>query len=227
MVQRFVAPSIPPLENGDRLNREEFERRYNAMPENVKAELINGIVYMASPVRVLQHGDPHGDLLAWFGQYRLFTPGVRSPIASTIRFDDTNEPQPDAVLMIDPDKGGQAEYDKFGYLTQAPELVAEISASTTSYDLHAKRDLYLQFRVREYLVWRVLDNAIDWFIRRGDRFELIDEVDGIRESEIFPGLWLDSAALIASDLPAMFRVIQLGVASTEHAAFLKRLGASA
>ncbi len=30
--------SIPPLENGDRLNRDEFEQRYEAMPSLKKAE---------------------------------------------------------------------------------------------------------------------------------------------------------------------------------------------
>lgn len=42
--------AIPPLENGDGLSRAEFERRYDAMPELKKAELLEGIVYMAAPV---------------------------------------------------------------------------------------------------------------------------------------------------------------------------------
>jgi hypothetical protein len=91
MVVKITKPIIPPLENGDRLTRGEFERRYNAMPPHVRAELINGVVYMASPVRVRYHGDPHGNLHVWLGHYQTFTPGVRSPIDSTIRFDDKNE----------------------------------------------------------------------------------------------------------------------------------------
>ena len=39
---------IPPLENGDRLTVAEFERRYEAMPELKKAELINGVVHIPS-----------------------------------------------------------------------------------------------------------------------------------------------------------------------------------
>ena len=43
-------PRILPLEHGDHLTREEFERRYEAMPHVRKAELIEGVVYMPSPV---------------------------------------------------------------------------------------------------------------------------------------------------------------------------------
>lgn len=59
------APSIPPLESGDRLTRAEFERRYEAAPEHFKAELIEGVVYVASPVRIF-HGNPQFNLiLGW------------------------------------------------------------------------------------------------------------------------------------------------------------------
>jgi Uma2 family endonuclease len=224
MVVKVNKPVIPPLENGDRLNRDEFERRYNAMPKNTKAELIKGVVYMASPVRAEYHGDPHADLLGWFSLYRTFTPGVRTSISSTIRFDDENEPQPDGLLMIDPAKGGQAETDEFGYFTKAPELLGEISASTTSYDLHDKLEIYRKFNVREYIVWRVLDEAIDWFVLRDDVFEPIPaDADGIRKSLVFPGLWLDTTALLRGDLATVFSMVQRGLATPEHAEFVKRL----
>jgi hypothetical protein len=49
--------SVLPLENGDRLSRYEFERRYQAMPNLRKAELLEGVVYiMASPLRIKSHG---------------------------------------------------------------------------------------------------------------------------------------------------------------------------
>lgn len=224
MVVKLASKMTPPLENGDHLTRGEFERRYNAMPDNIKAELIEGIVYMASPVRAGSHGNPHADLLTWLAQYRTLTPGIDSSIDATIRFDDYNEPQPDAVLLIKPQLGGQVEYDELGYFIKAPELVAEISASTVSYDSRAKREVYRRFGVREYIIWRVYDEAIDWFVLRDGNYEaIVEDEDGIRRSTIFPGLWLDTAALLQGDPPAFFRVIQKGAASAEHAAFLKRL----
>ena len=92
-------PRIPPLQNGDRLTRDEFERRYDAMPNLVKAELIDGVVYMPSPVRLELHGEQHVDLIGWLGVYRAYTPGLRCGNNCTIRLDLDNEPQPDLVLM--------------------------------------------------------------------------------------------------------------------------------
>src|SRR5205807_1856754 len=67
---------VPPLENGDRLTRAEFELRYSAMPELKKAELVEGVVHMPSPVRFEQHGEQHVDLVGWVAVYRVHTPGV-------------------------------------------------------------------------------------------------------------------------------------------------------
>lgn len=145
--------AIPPLEPGDRLTREEFERRYYAMPNLKKAELIEGVVYMPSPVRLDRHGAPHAELVAWLVVYKSVTPGVRCADNTTVRLDETNEPQPDALLMIDPARGGQARISTADYVETAPELVAEVAASSASYDLHTKLGAYLRNGVREYIVW--------------------------------------------------------------------------
>ncbi len=143
---------IPPLENGDRLSRPEFERRYNAMPNLKKAELIEGIVYMPSPVRFSQHGRPHSHLMGWLVLYEAGTPGVQAGDNSTVRLDVDNEPQPDASLLIDPERGGQTRLSKDGYIEGAPELVAEVASSRASYDLHDKQNIYRRNGVREYVV---------------------------------------------------------------------------
>ena len=158
---------IPPLENGDRLTRTEFERRYNAMPYLKKAELLEGVVHMASAVRFRSHGLPHFALISWLGFYWTNTPGLAGGDNSTIRLDLGNEPQPDAVLFIDPAKGGHARISEDDYLEEAPEFAAEVAASSASYDLHTRLDVYRRNGVREYLIWRVLDQEIDWFVLRG------------------------------------------------------------
>jgi Uma2 family endonuclease len=219
--------AIPLLERGDRLTRAEFERRYDAMPNLKKAELIEGVVYMPSPVRLDRHGNPHAHLVGWLFVYESATPGVRSADNTTVRLDETNEPQPDALLMIDPRRGGQARISTEDYVETAPELVAEVSASSASYDLHTKLGAYLRNGVREYIVWRVLDGEVDWFILRGGQYErLAPGADGILRSEIFPGLWLDATALVNDDLARVLAVIQQGVASPEHADFVTRLSAT-
>jgi Uma2 family endonuclease len=215
---------LPPLESGDRLTRAEFERRYEAMPQLTKAELIEGVVYMPSPLRLRRHGRPHAHLIGWLVQYEAGTPGVITGDNSTVRLDLDNEPQPDAVLLIDPEHGGQARISEDDYVEAAPELVAEVAASSVSMDLHAKLHVYRRHGVREYLVWRVLDREVDWFILRAGQYERLQpDAQGLLRSAVFPGLWLDPAALLGGNLAGVLAALQHGLASPEHAAFVARL----
>lgn len=215
--------AVPPLRAGDRLSRAEFERRYAAMLDVKKAELIEGVVYMPSPVSAEEHGEPHFDFNGWLYVYRAHTPGVRGGDNSTLRLDLDNEPQPDGYLRLLPECGGQSRViDR--YLEGAPELIAEISASSASYDLHDKLNAYRRNGVREYVVWRVWDRAIDWFVLRGGSFDkLVPTSDQIYQSEVFPGLWLDIAAVLRNDAGHVLEVLQQGLASSEHVDFVARL----
>lgn len=213
---------VPPLDNGDRLTRPEFERRYATMPHVKKAELIEGVVYMPSPVSN-EHAVPHFDLITWLGYYRAATPGISGGDNGTLRLDLDNEPQPDAFLRILAEHGGQARVDEDGYVSGAPELVAEVARSSVSIDLHAKLHAYRRNGVREYLVWRVEDRTIDWFVLREGRYEPLAAAEGLYRSEVLPGLWLDAAALLSGDLSAVFQTVQRGLDSPEHAAFVRRL----
>jgi Uma2 family endonuclease len=221
--QEFVEPT-PPLEPGDRLTRSEFERRYEAMRQGIKAELIEGLVHMPSPTRFYHHGRPHLHLITWLGYYESGTPGVEGGDNSTIRLDLANELQPDAVLLIDPACGGQARISADDYVDAAPEFVAEVAASSVSIDLHIKREIYQRCGVRENLVWRVLEQAVDWFVLRDGQYELLmPDTHGVLRSEVFPGLWLNSAALLQGDVAAVLATVQQGLASPEHQAFVARL----
>jgi Uma2 family endonuclease len=228
-VDRLVKPSaprdvIPPLVDGDRLTRDEFERRYDAMPGLKKAELIEGVVHMPSPVRYDQHSSPHSSLVGWLWVYRAGTPGVGSAADGSIRLDDDNMPQPDAFLFIRPERGGRVRISEDDYIEGGPELVAEVSASSASYDLGEKQAVYLRYEVCEYIVWRVLDRAIDWFVRRDGQYERLEPGDdGILRSQVFPGLWLDPAAMIGGDSARVLAMVQQGIASEEHADFVARL----
>jgi Uma2 family endonuclease len=216
--------AIPPLENGDRLTREEFERRYNAMPGLKKAELIGGVVYMPSPVRQRYHGRQHSHLIFWLTAYELRTPGVEVGDNSTVRLSPEDEPQPDCLLFIQPEHGGRVQIGEVGYIEGAPDLVAEVAASSVSYDLGQKLEAYAANGVRQYVVWRVRDRAIDWYSNRGGGFErVLPTADGILRSEVFPGLWFDPDALLRADLHTVLAVLQTGLDSPEHADFVARL----
>jgi hypothetical protein len=212
------------LENGDHLTRAEFERRYDAMPKLKKAELIEGVVYLPGRVRWNGHARPHADLVAWLGAYEAGTPGVEGGAGGSLRLDLDNEPQPDAVLIVSPTHGGQVKISADDYLVGAPELVAEVATSQASIELHAKLRAYQRNGVREYLVWRVLDRAIDWFVLRDGQYDRLPlNRAGLYESDAFPGLWLDPAAIVQFDLARVLSVLQQGLASPEHAAFVAQL----
>jgi hypothetical protein len=218
-------PGIPPLENGEHLTRDEFERRYDATPGLKKAELIEGVVYVPSPVRLEQHGGPHADLMWWLGNYRVATPGVRVGDNTSVRLDLDNEPQPDGLMLIQPARGGQARVDTEGYIVGAPELVAEVTAGRSSIDLNTKFRVYRRNGVREYIVWRVQDRAVDWFVLRQGQYVALPLTANVYRSEAFPGLWLAPDALVNEDLSAVLQTLQQGLASPEHAAFVAQLQA--
>lgn len=229
---------IPPLRNGDRLTRDEFERRYDAMPGLRKAELIDGIVNipsaevatplgavpaMASPVSFRRHGRPHHWLNGLLWHYGGRTPGVEGADNASVRLDLDNMPQPDIALFVAPECGGSARIGPDDFIEGAPDLVAEVANSSVSNDLHAKLQVYRRNGVQEHLVWRVEDDAIDWSALRGGRFEPLPLDDGIGRSGAFPGLWIDLPALRARDVARLTAALDAGLASPEHAAFVARL----
>jgi Uma2 family endonuclease len=212
------------LENGAHHSASEFLRRYEAMAEVQKAELINGIVYTASPVRVDQHGEPDSLLQTWLCNYSIGTPAVKSATNSTTRLGPDDVPQPDGLLRILPEYGGQSRLDAKGYLQGAPELVVEVAASTTSLDAREKYISYRRAGAREYLLWRTADEAVDWWLLQDDEYRpLVPDAKGILHSHVFPGLWLDVTALLSGDGATVMGTLQQGLISSEHAEFLARL----
>ena len=212
------------LENGAHLSAAEFLRRYEAMPEIKKAELINGIVYMGSPVRHDQHGKPDSLLQGWLCTYAIATPGVESGTNSTTRLGPDDVPQPDGLLRILPEAGGQSRVDTKGYLQGAPELVAEVAASSASLDAREKLVSYRRAGAREYLLWRTEDEALNWWVLEEDEYRPLEpSPDGVLRSRIFAGLWLDSVALLAGDGPKVMEKLQEGLRSREHESFVAEL----
>ncbi len=217
--------AVPPLENGDRLTRAEFEQRYAAMPEVKKAELIEGVVYMAAALRFRSHGQPHGRLIGWLLVYEAATLGVALGDNPTVRLDFINEPQPDAVLLIE--RSGQAQISEDDYIEGAPELILEIAASSAAIDLHTKKEAYQRSQVQEYIVWSVLDRQIHWFrLHAGEYMDVPPRSDGVLCSQIFPGLWLDQKALLDGNMQQVLSTLQTGLDSTEHQVFVQRLQSS-
>ena len=215
---------VPPLNNGDRLTRAEFERIYASHPEIKKAELIEGVVYMPSPARYLEHGEPLFDAIGWLSMYKVATPGVRGGDNATLRLDFENEPQPDVLLRLPVELGGSSRIGEDGYLEGTPELILEVSASSASYDLNQKKRAYARNGVPEYIVYLAYEQRVIWHVLREGVYEVQGpDEDGVLKSEQFPGLWLLPDALLSGDLPSVVESLQKGIASPEHKTFCAEL----
>ncbi|MGD9894839.1 MAG: Uma2 family endonuclease [Dehalococcoidia bacterium] len=196
-----TAPDVrPELDSGDRLTREEFHRRYCRRPDLHKAELVNGVVYVPSPARWGKHGKHQSIVQWWLGGYAMDRPEIGVGDNDTVYLSPDDEVQPDAFLfrLTGPNRGAR-ETDE-GYIEGAPELIVEVAASSASYDLHDKKEAYRRAGVLEYIAWRVLDEAIDWFRLQNGEYVLVQpNADGVIESTVFPGLRLNVAAMLAGD----------------------------
>ena len=206
------ATSVPPLENGDRATRPEFERRYTHSPSDQKAELIEGTVYlMASPLRFQQHAEPHANIIGWLWTYQVTIPNVRIGIEPTVRLDLENEPRPDAVLFWEESAQGQAQLTADDYIEGAPELIVEIAASSSALDLHGKKRAYQRNGVKEYLVWCIYENSLNWFsLEAGEYILQQPDEKGIIKSRVFPGLWLAVNELLAGNMSAVLETLNQG-----------------
>ena len=215
---------VPRLENGDQLTAREFLRRYSAMPEVKKAELVNGVVHIAGAVRTDLHADPHGFIVGWLGNYAFATAGTRGSTSGTLRLSLDDVPQPDVSLRLLPECGGRARVDEKGYLAGPPELVVEVAASSVSLDVNDNLTAYRRAGVREYLVWRTEDECVDWWELVEDEYRhLPEQPDGSIRSHVFPGLWLHPDALLDLDAARLMTTLREGLASAEHAAFVAEL----
>ena len=212
----------PPLKHGEKLTRDEFEQRYEAMPHLKKAELIEGVVYMPSPVRTDIHSDPHARIMTWLGVYWTATPGVQCADNATVHLDLNNEAQPDALLRIGED--GTSLLNDKGYIEGAPELIVEIAGTSADYDLHEKLEAYLRNGVTEYIVWQTQEERLDWFRLVSEEYvPMVPDADGLIESQTFPGLRLAVKALMGGDLATVLSELQKGLETAEHTAFVGRL----
>jgi Uma2 family endonuclease len=217
---------VPHLCNGDHLSATEFLRRYDAAPEVKKAELVDGRVYIASPVRIDEHGEPSHLVQVWIGTYWVSTPGTRGSSDSTVRLGPADVPQPDVLLRVLPDFGGKARINAKGLLEGPPELVIEVAASSKSYDTSEKLETYRRAGVQEYLVWRTQDTELDWWQLVEDDYVLLQaDEDGIIRSKVFPGLWLDAGALVLEDAAKVLAAVKEGLVHESHAEFVKSLAA--
>lgn len=216
---------FPLLENGDHLDQKTFHALYEQTPEGFRAELIGGVVFVASPVRYRHRGGTFY-VSNWLGAYQQHTPGVEGLGEGTVILGPEDEPEPDATLSILPEYGGRS-YEEAGYQAGAPELVVEVSLSSVSIDLTRKKQQYELAGVDEYVVFVERSREVKWFVNAESGFRpLPADEDGLFRSRRFPGLWLNAAAFWNRDLHGLAAAVEAGCSTPEHAAFVAELEAA-
>lgn len=232
MSVKLVKPSLretdqapKPLRHGERLTQPTFHRRYEAMPADVRAELVGGIVYLMSSPVGKAHSWLHGECSNWLMQFKVTSPALQMLDNATVILSSTGEPQPDLCLRILEEYGGSSRETETGYIAGPPELILEVSVSSAGYDLVKKKRDYERAGVREYVVVLPVERQVVWFALDNGRYEEIEPgEDGILRSKLFPGLWLNPEALLRADTRAVNAVVAQGIASPEHAGWkLERL----
>lgn len=215
---------MPPLENGARLSRPEFHRRYENSPHIRRAELVEGIVYIMSSRVNITHGRAHATLVGFLGAYAIQTPGVEVTDNTTLLLDNENEPQPDIMLRVVEPATGARSRESGKYVAGAPELIAEVAVSSASLDLGDKFRAYQRNGVQEYLVWRAQENRIDWWqLVDGAYQPLVANGDGVIESRVFPGLRLAVGSVLGGATVEAYAELQRGIGSEAHRAFAAAL----
>lgn len=219
----FDPEGFPWLENGERMDQKTFHERYLNTPEGFRAELIGGVVYVSSPLKI-RHGRSDAAFVTLLYLYSASTPGTETQVNTTTILGEDSEPQPDSALLILDEYGGQSKDGDDDYTHGAPELIVEVALSSRSLDLNAKLRDYEAAGVREYLIYDLKKREVRWFENRNGRFQPSSpENDGIFRSNIFPGLWLDPQALASREKAALIATLHRGLASPEHAAFVEEL----
>jgi Uma2 family endonuclease len=216
---------LPPLEAGDHLDQATFHARYEAMPPDFRAELIGGVVFVPSPLRK-EHGSHHALVMGWLTNYWIATPGTETLDNTTAILGDGSEPQPDAALIIEPERGGQTSVSEDGYAIGPPELIVEVASSSESIDLHRKHRDYEQAGVLEYVVVVLRQRVVRWFVLQDGTYRDMEaDARGLFKSSVFPGLWLDAPALLRRDGRQVMATLQHGIETPEHTVFVQQLQA--
>jgi Uma2 family endonuclease len=206
---------------GDHLSREEFLAAWEEMPDLKFAELIDGVVYMPSPLSQ-QHGVYDQVLQFWVGFYATKCEFVEALTQATTLMSPNSAPQPDLSLRIPPEFGGEGG-EQGGLVTGAPELVVEVAKSSRAYDLGAKLRLYERSGVKEYVAALVREQRLEWRVLLQGRYEpLSADSNGVYKSEVFPGLWLSEGAFWKRDRSSVLAVLEQGLQSPECAVFQKK-----
>jgi Uma2 family endonuclease len=219
------SPALPPLIEGQRLDQPTFHARYAAMPSETRAELINGVVCMASPLFV-PHSRAQVAALVWLSYYAETTPGVEALDNASTILGPRGEAQPDLQLRVLPEHGGRTQPDP-KVVRGAPELVVEVAHSSRYKDFGPKFEDYEHAYVLEYAVVALEPDEVVWHVLQDGRLtSVLPDADGLYRSRVFPGLWLDPQALLAGDTRRLREVVDLGVATPEHAAFVAQLAAA-
>lgn len=202
-----INAGTPLLITGMKMSREEFIETWDNEPNLKCAELIDGTVFVSSPVS-LDHGIYESLMVAWLRAYSSKVPGWTCATNVTWYIQDS-APQPDVSLFrsdVSTERRGK-------YPVGAPAIAVEVCVSSRDYDFGPKKALYQRAGVEEYITVETFSKTITWRTLVGGSYQNLPvDNDGIIRSRALPGLWLDVAALWREDDDALRECVRRGLA---------------
>ena len=195
------------------------------MPDSLKAELIEGTVYLMSPPVSNEHSEPHFDLIFWLGLYCFASVGVAGAdngilrstwtmsrslmhfFESSLNLADSRARAPTTTLRdARTGCGNRREQCKLRPSRKTERLSPQRSS-----------------RIRCLACVRQGNRLVHFC--DGTYEHLEPGADGVLRSRVFPGLALDATAFLNGDMARVNTVMQESLKSPEHAAFVERLKA--
>ena len=172
---------------------------YALVPDRQKADLLDGVIYVASPDTY--HGDQYTNflarLLAGFCEARDLGKVFGSRFA--FRLSPHRCPEPDVAVVL---ASRLHLVDDHG-MTGGPDVAVEVvSRDSRTRDYRDKRRIYEESGVSEYWLVDPIKGRADFLVLEAGKYQSAVLDDGsIFRSRVLPGFFLDGRWLFGEDLP--------------------------
>jgi Uma2 family endonuclease len=188
----------------DLISVEEF---YRLVPDGQKADLIEGVIYMASPDSL--RANELTLFISWLFKGFIEVRGIGGKVVFSryaCRLSESSAPEPD-VAYVRPERVGLVES---GGMRGGPDIAVEVvSRESRHRDYDDTRRLYEEAGVAEYWIIDPVQQRVEFLVLEEDRYRLAPlEQNRLFRSRALSGFWIDVDWLLADPLPAATRCLE-------------------